>query len=226
MLEPGRTSFIGYHPLPIRHGMTLGELARLFNGERGIGADLTVVRMEGWRRDELFDATGLPWVNPSPNLRGVDAALLYPGLALLEATNVSVGRGTAQPFEQLGAPWIDGARLAAALSAEGLPGVRFTATSFTPASSAFAGERCEGVRVAVEDRQRVEPVRVGLAIAAALLRLHPGVWEAKNVITLLGHAPTFTALLRGDAYEAMAAGWQHDLDAFLVLRKKYLLYPG
>ncbi len=147
VLEPGRTSFIGYHPLPVRHGMTLGELAGLFNREHPIGADLEVVRVEGWRRAQLLDATGLAWIDPSPNLRSLDEALLYPGVGLLEATNVSVGRGTPLPFEQIGAPWIDGPRLAAALAEQRLPGVRFTATSFTPESSAFAGQRCEGVRI-------------------------------------------------------------------------------
>jgi uncharacterized protein YbbC (DUF1343 family) len=138
---------------------------------------------------------------------------------------VSVGRGTARPFEQIGAPWIDGARLAAELSAWGLPGVRFEATAFTPANSALAGARCEGVRVVVEDRRRIEPVRVGLAIAAALLRLHAGAWDPKNVMTLLGNGPTFEALLRGDSLDAMAAAWQPELRAFLSVRKKYMLYP-
>jgi uncharacterized protein YbbC (DUF1343 family)/CubicO group peptidase (beta-lactamase class C family) len=224
VLEPGRTSFVGYHPLPVRHGMTLGELALLFNRERAIGADLEVVRVEGWHRGELFDATGLPWVNPSPNLRSVDAALLYPGLALLEATNVSVGRGTARPFEQIGAPWVDGGRLAAALAELRLPGVRFTATSFTPASSAFAGERCEGVLLRIEDRGRFEPVRAGISVAATLRRLYPEAWEAKNVLTLLGDQATFAALLRGASPDAMVSGWQPGLRAFLPVRKKYLLY--
>ena len=225
VLEAGRTSFIGYHPVPVRHGMTLGELARLWNAERGIGADLTVVRAEGWRRAQLFDATGLPWMRPSPNLRTLDEAILYPGVALLEATNVSVGRGTPRPFEQVGAPWIDGARLAAALNGARIPGARFAATAFTPSSAPFKDERCEGVQIAVTDRARFEPVRMGLAIAAALLRLHRDAWESKNVLTLLGHPPTFAALLRGDTVESMVSGWQAELSAFLAVRKKYLLYP-
>jgi uncharacterized protein YbbC (DUF1343 family)/CubicO group peptidase (beta-lactamase class C family) len=224
ILEASRTSFIGYHPLPIRHGLTVGELAGLFNGERRIGADLEVVRVEGWRRGQLLDQTGLRWVNPSPNLRSVDEALVYPGLSLLEATNVSVGRGTPRPFEQVGAPWMDGARLAAALAEKHLAGVRFTATSFTPSSSVFAGELCNGVLVRVDDRARFEPVKTGLAIAAALLRLHRDAWEPKNVAVLLGNQPTFAALLRGDSPEAMAAGWEAELGAFAAVRKKYLLY--
>ncbi len=224
VLEPGRTSFIGYHPLPVRHGMTLGELAGLFNGERRLGADLEVVRVEGWRRADLFDATGLAWVDPSPNLRSFDEALLYPGVALLEATNVSVGRGTPRPFEQIGAPWIDGAALAAALGALHLPGVHFTATSFTPASSVFAGERCEGVLLHVGDRARFSPVRTGLALAGALARLHPGAWKPANLLVLLGHKPTFDALLRGDSLDAMEAGWLAGLHTFLEVRERYLLY--
>ena len=224
VLEAGRTSFIGYHPLPVRHGMTLGELAGLFNGERHLGAELEVVRVEGWRRADLLDETGVAWVDPSPNLRGVDEALLYPGVALLEATNVSVGRGTPRPFEQIGAPWMDGARVAAALGELHLPGVRFTATTFTPAVSVFAGERCEGVLLHVEDRARLAPVRTGLALASALLRLHRGAWKPANLLVLLGHQPTFTALLRGDSLEAMEAGWEPELRAFLEVRKRYLLY--
>ncbi len=224
VLERSRASFIGYHPVPIRHGMTLGELAGLWNRERAIGADLEVVRVEGWRRGQLLDQTGLRWVNPSPNLRSVDEALLYPALSLVEATNVSVGRGTTRPFEQVGAPWIDGARLAAALAERRFAGVRFTATSFTPDSSVHAGERCGGVLLHVDDRARFEPVKTGLGIAAALLRLHRESWEPKHVALLLGHEPTFAALLRGDSPEAMAAAWQADLQAFLEVRKKYLLY--
>ena len=172
----------------------------------------------------LFDETGLPWVNPSPNLRSVAEALLYPGMGLLEATNVSVGRGTARPSSAWGA--LDRRRpLAAALWPWASPGVRFTATSFTPASSAFAGQRCEGVLLQVDYCRRLAPVRAGLAIAAALLRLHRDAWETNNVMTLLGHPATFAALLRGDSLDAMAAGWQPELGAFLSLRKKYLLYP-
>jgi uncharacterized protein YbbC (DUF1343 family) len=224
LLERSRTSFVGYHPLPVRHGLTLGELATLFNQERKIGADLVVVRMEGWRRAQLFDATGLAWVNPSPNLRSFGAALLYPGVALIEATNVSVGRGTARPFEQIGAPWIDGARLAAALTEQKLAGVRFEATSFTPESSAFAKERCGGVAITVTDRARLSPVRLGLAIASALAKLYPREWESKNLITLLGHEPTVQAVLRGESLEAIEAGYAPELARFVEERKRYLLY--
>jgi uncharacterized protein YbbC (DUF1343 family) len=225
VLEAGSTSFIGYHPVPVRHGMTLGELAQLWNRERRIGADLQVVRMEGWRRAELFDATGIAWVNPSPNLRSVDEALAYPGLGLLESTNLSVGRGTPHPFEQIGAPWIDGVRLAKALGDAGLQGVRFVATAFTPTTNVYAGEACEGVSLRIEDRERFEPVRTGMTIATTLLHLYPTAWKAKAMQTQLGHAPTFAALVRGDSPDSIVASWEKDRAAFLAIRKKYLLYP-
>jgi uncharacterized protein YbbC (DUF1343 family)/CubicO group peptidase (beta-lactamase class C family) len=225
LLDATRTSFIGYHPIPIRHGMTLGELARLFDKERGLGADLHVVPMEGWRRGDTFDRTGLVWRNPSPNLRSVTEALLYPGIALLEATNVSVGRGTDRPFERVGAPWIEGAKLAAALASAGLPGVRFTAASFTPRESTFAGKRCEGVEIAVVDRDAFDPIRAGLTLARALLTLYPADFQPKGLLLLLGNQAAYDALLRGDAIEALLAGFAPQLAAFARVRARYLLYP-
>lgn len=225
MLDAGRTSFTGYHPIPIRHGMTLGELAKLFNHERSLGADLQVIAMEGWRRGDTFDRTGLVWQNPSPNLRSVTEALLYPGVALLEATNVSVGRGTPIPFEHVGAPWIQGAKLAAALAAAGLPGVTFTATTFTPTSSTFAGKPCEGVAIHIDDRPAFDPIRAGLTIARALGTLYPGDFQPKGLLLLLGNQATFDALLRGDPVEKIVATWAPDLAAFAAVRARYLLYP-
>src|SRR5262249_17728791 len=140
VLDAGRESFVAYHRLPVRHGLTVGELALLFNKERKIGADVEVVKVDGWRRGDLYDRTNLTWVNPSPNLRSLNAALTYPGIGLLETTNVSVGRGTERPFEWVGAPWIDGRRLAEALAAEGLPGVRFVPVSLTPSGSVHKGK--------------------------------------------------------------------------------------
>ena len=164
-----RRAFTGYFPaMPIRHGMTMGELAKLFNGENKIGADLTVVAMKNWRRDEWFDETALPWINPSPNMRNLNEATLYPGIGAIEATNLSVGRGTDTPFEQVGAPWIDGVQLADALNARAIPGVRFYPVRFTPASSKFANEECQGVFIIVTDRAALRPVRVGVEIASAL----------------------------------------------------------
>jgi uncharacterized protein YbbC (DUF1343 family)/CubicO group peptidase (beta-lactamase class C family) len=224
VLDASLTSFVGYHPVPVRHGMTMGELARLWNAERHIGADLQVVAMEGWRRGDLFDATGVAWINPSPNLRGLDEALAYPGLAILETTNVSVGRGTARPFEQVGAPWMDGARVAAALNALHLPGVAFTATSFTPTSSTFAGRRCEGVALHVDDRVSFQPVRTGVAVALTLLRLHAASWKPKAMGVLLGHPQTLAAILRGDGLDAIVSSWEPELAAFRARRAPFLLY--
>ncbi len=157
-------SFVAYHAIPIRTGMTIGELAGLFNAERKIGADLTVVKMSGYSRDLWYDETGLPWVNPSPNLRSVTEAALYPGIGLLETTNVSVGRGTDVPFEQFGAPWMDGPRVAATLNTRGVPGVRFTPVRFTPTSSVFKGETCSGVRITVVDRDALNAVALGFHV--------------------------------------------------------------
>jgi uncharacterized protein YbbC (DUF1343 family)/CubicO group peptidase (beta-lactamase class C family) len=224
VLEASHTSFTGYHTLPVRHGMTAGELAQLFNVERKIGADLAVVRLEGWAREQTFDRTGLPWVNPSPNLRSVDEALLYPGVALLDGTNVSVGRGTDRPFEQVGAPFLDGAQLATALTEQRLPGVRFAATSFTPASGVQVGHACEGVRLTITDRARFEPVRTALALALAIARQSPGEWDPSDMRRMLGHAPTYAALLRAEPLDTIVAGYQAELTAFLDVRKKYLLY--
>ncbi|APR81968.1 Hypothetical protein A7982_07317 [Minicystis rosea] len=224
VLEAGRASFTEYHRLPLRHGMTVGELAQLFNAERSIGADLAVVRLQGWRREQTFDRTGLVWVSPSPSLRSVDEALLYPGVALLDGTNVSVGRGTERPFEQVGAPFVDAARLTQALTDLHLPGVRFAETSFTPKSGVHAGEACAGVLIGVVDRAKIEPVRLGLAIAQTLLRLHAKDFEPASMRRMIGHEPTYAAVVRGDPIDGIIAGWQADMEAFAASRKKYLLY--
>ena len=171
----------------MRHGLTLGELARLFNGEKRIGADLTVVPMKNWRRDDWFDDTGLAWVNPSPNMRNLVAATVYPGIGAIEGTNISVGRGTDTPFEQIGAPWIDGRALAAALNARALPGIRFYPVTFTPAAGAkLGGQACHGVFLIVTDRDRLRPVRVGLEIASALSRLYGAQFKLEDAAPLFG----------------------------------------
>jgi uncharacterized protein YbbC (DUF1343 family) len=223
VLEKKLESFVGYHPLPVRHGMTVGELALLFNKERGIGADLEVVKVEGWRRADLFDATGLTWVNPSPNMRSLTAALLYPGVGLLETTNVSVGRGTDRPFEVLGAPWLDGRKLAAELAKEALPGVRFVPVRFTPAGSTHAGKECGGVQLYI-DWAEFESLPVGLAIACALKKLHPKEWQSKGYGRLLGHPPTLRALERGEGATRIVARWGAELAKFRGVRNRYLLY--
>jgi uncharacterized protein YbbC (DUF1343 family)/CubicO group peptidase (beta-lactamase class C family) len=224
MLDAGRESFVGYHVLPVRHGLTVGELARLFKAEKKLDVDLEIIKMEGWRRGDLYDRTGLRWVNPSPNLRSLAEALLYPGVGLLETTNVSVGRGTDRPFEWVGAPWLDGRKLAAEMSKEGLPGVRFVPLRLTPSASVHKGKECDGVQLLVDDWARFRPVRTGVALAAALRRLYPDDWKAERYDVLLGRQATFEALRKGTAWPELEKAWQADLAKFRERRKAYLLY--
>jgi uncharacterized protein YbbC (DUF1343 family)/CubicO group peptidase (beta-lactamase class C family) len=224
VLDNKLASFTGYHPLPVRHGMTVGELARLFNRERKIGADLEVILIEGWNRSDLFDRTNLLWINPSPNMRALPAALLYPGIGLLETTNVSVGRGTDRPFEILGAPWIDGRRLAAALASAHLPGVRFVPLRFTPKSSTHAGKECGGVQIFLDDWRQFQALPLGITIAYHLRKLYPEQWQIKRYGVLLAHPPTLQALQRGEEPEQIMKLWQQDLERFQKVRKEYLLY--
>jgi uncharacterized protein YbbC (DUF1343 family)/CubicO group peptidase (beta-lactamase class C family) len=220
-------SFVNYHSIPIRHGMTLGELALLLNADEHLGVALSVVPMRGWRRSEYWDETGLRWVSPSPNLRSVDEALLYPALGLLEATNLSVGRGTDAPFERVGAPWIDGEALVKALGADGLQGVGFQAETFVPDADRYAHEHCRGVHVAVRDRSEFEPVRTGLAIARELRRLYPREWEFRKLDRLLVHHDAMKAIDEGLPLAAIVETYSAELAAFAAKREKYLLYrPG
>jgi uncharacterized protein YbbC (DUF1343 family) len=224
-LDADTLSFIGYHPMPVRHGMTVGELARLFNEEKPIRADLHVVEMRGYQRGDWFDATGLAWVDPSPNLRGLNAALLYPGVAMLEFTpDYSVGRGTDAPFEQIGAPWISGRELAAQLNARYIPGVRTYATRFRPASSACAGVLVEGVRFVITDREAFSAQRLGLEMAAALLKLYPGKVPLETSRRLIGSAKVMAALTEGRDPQSIEQESQDALAEFLAVREKYLLY--
>ena len=224
VLDAGRESFTAYHRLPVRHGMTVGELARLFRAERKLAVDLDVVAMEGWRRGDFYDRTGLTWVNPSPNLRGLTAALLYPGIGLLETTNLSVGRGTDRPFEWIGAPWLDGRSLAAALAEKRLAGVRFVPMTLTPTSSVHKQKRCGGVNIIVDDWARFQPVRTGLAIACALRRLYPDAWQVDRYGVLLGHRTTLESVKRGTDWRQIEKGWQPELAQFVERRSKYLIY--
>ena len=222
--EPVGT-FISYLPsMPVRHGMTLGELARLFNDERKIGAKLTVVNAENWRRDDWFDQTGLSWINPSPNMRNLNQATLYPGVGAIEYSNVSVGRGTDQPFEQIGAPWIDGRALAAALNGRGLPGIRFYPVAFTPTSSKYAKEACQGVFMVITNRAALQPVRVGLELAAALWRLHGDRYQMETTGRLLGSRQALERVKAGEDPAAVAAGWSAAEARWRQLRAKYLIY--
>ncbi len=222
--DPLVRGFTGYFPMPIRHGLTLGELARLFNGERRIGADLEVVAVEGWSRSNWFDETGLTWINPSPNLRSLNQATLYPGIGAIEGTNISVGRGTDTPFEQLGAPWVDGAALAAALNARVIPGLRVYPVRFTPESSRYAGQVCHGVSLLVTDRTRLRSVRAGVEIAAALARLHPDEFEIDAAVRLLGSRDVVRRIRAGDDPAAIAASWVAGEEQWRALREPYLLY--
>ncbi|MGH9664337.1 MAG: exo-beta-N-acetylmuramidase NamZ domain-containing protein [Bryobacteraceae bacterium] len=225
MLDPDLKSFVGCYDLPLRHGMTFGELARMVNGERHLGADLHVVAMKNWGRGDWFDSTGLLWVDPSPNMRSLNAAVLYPGLAMLEAgRNYSVGRGTDAPFEQIGADWIDGQKLAALLNARFIPGVRVYPARFRPASSNFAGKTIEGVRFVVTDREALDSVRLGLEIAYALEKLYPGQlnWEADRF--LIGNRAVLDALKRGDDPRTIQLHLEDSIRDFLKRRQPYLLY--
>ena len=226
MLDAGRESFVGYHQLPVRHGMTIGELARMFNDEQQIGADLTIIPMEGWRRGDYYDATGLLWINPSPNMRSLSAALLYPGIGLLETTNLSVGRGTDTPFELIGAPWLDGQKLAEELNRAALPGVRFIPTTFTPGSSKFKEERCGGVQIVITRREALQPVRTGFEIATRLRALHAGEWKPEGYDRLLGNASILRMLVEG--YPAADLGEQgaNGKNEFLSRRERMLLYKN
>jgi uncharacterized protein YbbC (DUF1343 family) len=223
-LDQAALSFVGYFPMPIRHGMTLGELAKLFNAENKIGADLTVIPLRNWTRDEWFDATGLPWINPSPNMRNLLQATLYPGIGAIESTNVSVGRGTDTPFEQVGAPWIDGVALADALNGRGLPGIRFYPVRFTPASSRFANEECGGVFMIVTDRAALRPVRVGVEIAAMLHKLYGARFELESAERLFGSKEGLARIRGGEDPAAIVGGWAAGEARWRLMRNKYLLY--
>jgi uncharacterized protein YbbC (DUF1343 family) len=224
MLDSEQLSFVGYMPMPVRHGLTLGELAQLFNAENKIGAKLTVVTARNWRRDAWFDETGLPWVNPSPNMRNLIQATLYPGIGAFEGTNLSVGRGTDTPFEQIGAPWIDGVALAEALNARRIPGIRFYPVRFTPTASKFANEACQGVFAIVTDREALRPVRVGVEIAAALHKLHGARFELERSDRLFGSKDGISRIRAGEDPAAIARSWSAGEGRWRLLRNKYLLY--
>jgi uncharacterized protein YbbC (DUF1343 family) len=221
--EERRTS-TSYHPIPVRNGMTLGELARLYNGERRIGADLRVVEMRGWKRGQMFPATGLVWHGPSPNLRSFRQTLLYAGVGLLETTNLSVGRGTETPFQLVGAPWLDGAGLAAALSRRRLPGLHILPARFTPAADPHRGKACSGVRLIVTDAAVLDPVSVGLAIAVELRRQHPDEWSTKHLFRLVGDPRVSAAIEEGKELRDLLALCAPALQRFDRLRRKYLIY--
>ena len=222
--DAGHESFTNYWTVPVRHGMTMGELAKMFNSERNINAKLTVVPMEGWQRGDWFDSTGLTWISPSPNLRSVTEAALYPGVALIEGTNISVGRGTDTPFELVGAPWVKGRELAAYLNARGIAGVRFVPVTFTPASAVYNGKKCEGVNVVLTERNALDAPELGIELAAALRKLYPADYKIDRLPELLVNQTAFDALLAGRDPRRIAQDWQEDLEKFALVRKKYLIY--
>lgn len=224
LLDEQYVSFVGYIPMPIRHGMTVGELARMYNGEKKLGADVHVIQMEGWRRGQWMDETGLPWINPSPNMRSLVQAVLYTGVCLLESRQVSVGRGTDTPFQMVGAPWFKSAETADYLNARRVPGVRFIARRFTPNASVFKDQQCEGVEVLLTDRKALKSVTAGLELVAAVLKLNPGKFDMAGIMRLLGNDATAARLKAGDDPRQIAKSWKSGLKAFGKIRARYLLY--
>jgi uncharacterized protein YbbC (DUF1343 family) len=224
MLDADKTTFVAYFPIPVRYGLTIGELAQLYNGEKHLNCDLHVVPMKNWHRNYFYESTGLRWIPPSPNLRTLKGTILYPGLEILQDAGVSVGRGTEAPFEEFGAPWIDGEEVAAALNARNLPGVRFSNQPYVPVMGLYAGRRCGGVAIRVTDRAAVRSMTVGLEIAALLLKKYPDHFDVTKIITLLGNDATVEALKAGTLVEQIVASWSQDLQAFDQVRRRYFLY--
>ena len=225
--DPGKESYVDYMPIPVRHGMTIGELARYFNQQRHLNAPLTVIPMQGWQRGDWFDSTGLTWINPSPNLRDLEEATLYPALGLVESTNISVGRGTDTPFEILGAPWMNARPLAQFLNRRDLPGVRFLPVDFTPQKPyPYAGELCHGVRVLVTDRNALDAPELGLEIASALHHLYPEDFQIEKMKTNLASQSVIDDLIAGHDPQRIAESWRSALDTFEQDRQKALLYPS
>lgn len=224
LADSDKLSFVAHHQIPVRHGMTVGELAQLFNKERNINANLHIVRVEDWRRSQWFDETGLTWINPSPNMRSLTQATLYPGVCLLEPTNVSVGRGTDTPFELIGAPWIDGRKLAEALNAANLPGVRFVPVRFTPKASVHKDAECGGVNIIITDRASFEPVLMGLEMAVQLKKLFGKDFAVDRFNRLLVSQKVYDAFRQGSDARALRQLWETELDGFRAIRQRYLLY--
>ena len=222
-LHHGKRSFTAFHAMPLRHGMTVGELATMYNAEQKFGAELTVIRADGWRRAQWFDECGLPWTNQSPNMRSLPAATLYPGLGLHESP-LSVGRGTDKPFEMIGAPYIDDVRLAEELRAAELPGVQFVPIRFTPTYSTFKDKPCGGVSFVITDREKLNAVDLGITLALILQRLYPGDFALAKLNTLLQHTPTIDSIKAGKSLGEIKSAWVGELAEFNRRRKPFLLY--
>jgi uncharacterized protein YbbC (DUF1343 family) len=218
-------SFVNFHPIPIRHGMTVGELALMFKEELKLKElDLHVVRCSGWSRHLYFDQTGLSWINPSPNMRNVNQAILYPGIGLWETTNLSVGRGTDTPFEIVGAPWINERELATELNAAQLPGVLFTPRRFVPGSSKFKAEECGGIQISITDREELEPIRCGVTLACSLRKLYRDKWDLEKCSTLLCNRDVLDLIRDGSAPDEVMNRLDSDAESFSSRRLKHLLY--
>jgi uncharacterized protein YbbC (DUF1343 family) len=224
MLDADKIAFTAYFPLPVRYGLTIGELAQFFNAENHINCDLHVIAMKNWRRNYFFESTGARWIPPSPSLRTLKGSVLYPGIEILQAAGVSVGRGTETPFEQFGAPWINGEEVAAALNERHLAGLRFTNQPFIPVTGLYSGQRCGGVAVRITDRQAVRAMRMGIEIATVLKKFYPGKFDPEKLMFLVGNAQTIRELQAGTPPEKIVDGWGADLNTFEQARKQYFLY--
>ncbi len=231
ILEPAQASFVGLYPIPVRHGMTAGELAKMFNGQGwltgSIKAELIVIPMEGWRRRMWYDQTGLHFIKTSPNMPDIETAAIYPGLCLLEGTNVSEGRGTSMPFRQFGAPWIDSKNLAERLNALNLPAMRFEPVRFTPTSSKYKGRECHGVRIIVSDRDRLESYSSGVRIVNEICRMYPDhfEWRTSHFDRLCGTSEIRNAITSHTSLDVLQNKWRKELESFLKIRAEYLIYP-
>jgi uncharacterized protein YbbC (DUF1343 family)/CubicO group peptidase (beta-lactamase class C family) len=222
--DPGRESFTNYDSVPVRHGMTMGELAKMFNGEHNINAHLQVVSLEGWMRGDWYDSTGLEWINPSPNLRSLTEATLYPGVALVEGTNISAGRGTDTPFELLGAPWINAGAMAQYLNTRNISGVRFVPVSFTPNASTYAGQQCQGVNIILIERNAFDSPELGVELASALHKLYPEQFHMERMVDLLVNQTAYDAIAKGEDPRRIGEDWREALEKFQQVRQKYLIY--
>ncbi|MBA2115263.1 exo-beta-N-acetylmuramidase NamZ domain-containing protein [Bremerella alba] len=225
LLDRKTKSFVAFHSIPVRHGMTIGELAKMMNQERGWKTDLTVVPLTGWGRGQLLFDTGLPWRNTSPNMRNLTQAMIYPGVGLLETTNVSVGRGTDTPFEVLGAPWIDGPKLATLINSHNLPGVKVIGVEFTPASSKYAEQQCGGVNFIITNWEAFRPLDLGWATASSLHALYPKTWETERLHVLLSNDAVKTSILQTKSPQEISASYEKNVDEFAKRREPFLIYP-
>lgn len=224
VLDPDKTDFVAYFPMPVRYGLSIGELAQFFNAENHVNADLHVIAMKNWHRNYYFASTGLRWIPPSPNLRTLKGAIVYPGLEILQSAGVSVGRGTETPFEEFGAPWMEGDKVAAALNAAHLPGLKFVSQPFIPVSDLYAGRRCGGVGVRIGDRAVVRSMTLSVIIASILQKLYPQNFAVSKTITLLGNAETVQKLRDGATAAEIVSAWQPSLSDFDKTRRRYFLY--